>query len=82
MSLSRSNISNESSHSNLLTLSQDSHEIEARAQTANLYYKRFISKLGFLFRVDTQDLDALYSKIVECVQEGEGFLGAGDADIR
>lgn len=46
-----------------------------------MYYKKFISKLGFLFRIDTQDLDALYNKIVQCVNESDGFTSSDDADI-
>lgn len=73
MSSSKSNKSNDSSRSNLLTLSQDSSSSEMRSHQANIYYQKFISKLGFLFRIDTKDLDALYNKIVECVDSSEGF---------
>jgi hypothetical protein len=80
MSSSKSNLSNESSRSNLLTLSEDS-ESDLKSHRANLYYKKFISKLGFLFRIDTQDLDSLYHKIVECVDKGQGFTQSNDTDI-
>lgn len=64
MALSRSNTSNDSSRSNILTLSQDSESEEMTAnEKVNLYYRKFIDKLGSLFHVDYGDLDELYLKI-------------------
>ena len=78
--LSQSNISYGSSHSNLLTLSRSSSSSSSSA-TANHYYRKFITKLGLLFKMDNHDLDALYGKIVECVNESESFSTSDDADI-
>jgi hypothetical protein len=81
MSLARSNISNDSSRSNILTLSQDSNSSAMKSHAVNVYYSKFISRLNQFFRIDTQDLDILYNKIVECVNESDRFTKSDDADI-
>ena len=75
----QSNHSNGSSNSNLLTLSRSS--ASSGEGSANNYYRKFISKVGQLFKMDSGDLDALYGKIVQCVNESEQFNCSGDADI-
>lgn len=78
--LSQSNVSYGSSHSNLLTLSRSSSS-SGGSSAANQYYRKFISKLGLLFKMDNNDLDALYGKIIQCVNESEHFTSSDDADI-
>ena len=77
--LSQSNISYGSSHSNILTLSRSSSG--SSSVTANEYYAKFIGKLGSLFKMENNDLDKLYGKIVQCVNESDNFARSDDADI-
>jgi hypothetical protein len=78
--MARSNISNSSSRSHLLTLSQDSNCKELHANPMNTLYRKFIGRLSELFRIGSQDLDLLYNKIVQCANESESFAKSNDAE--